>query len=85
MLDFSCTLVMKNDMIWYNEGHSLLLTYLKPCLKAYVRRKMSTNPPTSLFGVILGHIIIRFHCQNIRKITDFGVDSQPGGKWEDGE
>ena len=33
MLDFSCTLVMKNDMIWYNESPSLLLTYLKSLLE----------------------------------------------------
>ena len=57
----------------------------KPCLKAYLRKKMSTMASTSPFGVILGHIIIRFHCQNIRKIIDLGVDSQPGGKGKDGE
>ena len=39
MLDLSCTLVMKNDVIWYNESHSLLLTYLKPLLECLCKKE----------------------------------------------
>ena len=56
MLDFSCTLVMKNDVIWYNESHSLLLTYLKILLEyLYQKEYVYTATYQPLWGVILGH------------------------------
>ena len=39
MLDFGSTLVVENDMIWYNEGHSLLLTYLKALLEGLFKKE----------------------------------------------
>ena len=39
MLDLRCTLVVKNDVIWYNESHSLLLTYLKALLEGLFKKE----------------------------------------------
>ena len=33
MLDFWCTLSMRNDGIWYNESHPLLMKYFKTLLE----------------------------------------------------
>ena len=55
MLDFSCTLSVRNGVLWWNVSHPLLLTYIKTCLGIYMQRKMSTKSTISLFDVILGH------------------------------
>ena len=60
ILDSSCTLTLtlcrSNVVLWYNESHSLLLTYLKILLGyLYQKEYVYTAIYQPLWGAMLGH------------------------------